>query len=607
MISQEIQTDPISKRNKPDAPYNLVISGQPNVLNNIVFIEMDGDIVIKQHTEKPWKPLTAAEFLNYPFVYVILKLPDFELSRSNLHEFQRYITECGDSVSCPEVDFVTYIKKRNQTMKPTVFSFDYIHAYCKQFLETIKKVKGINIVKITELEELFRQFLFDIEESDVFSSVNEAGKTVNTMATDTTVCFHIGRKTYVRNKKMIISNENQKESNAVNFCEILIPRMAYTLTKLVDSEDTSTEDTSFKNLNDINDQITKKSPEIYKFIEAVNNSVSYHCILCPKMYAGEQAYIEILDHYRFLHKSEQSVLCFMCRKQFAIAKLAGCRWSHECSEEVATTSSCTSDLKPTPPTTNTTIGITDILSSGKSTISFDDLISKQSTAAAEPANNIVNVTTNAPVTNTVINTLPVVRVSTSTAIMSAGGVLFAIATPPVRTYSSVRATPPVRTTPAVRTTPPIRISPPVRVAPVPIAPKPAPMSPVSLSSLSMPNEDVSAAAATSIQPSASTSMNMNENEDFIKTEIEEEFENINEDDFLLMPNSMTSTVETPSTTTSSIMLTLPAATLTSIAPVQTSPLIMATIFPDAVPAAIEPMHVDPENVVPSSMSIEGTL
>lgn len=43
MVSQEIQTDPISKKNKPDAPYNLVISGQPNVLNNIVFIEMDGE------------------------------------------------------------------------------------------------------------------------------------------------------------------------------------------------------------------------------------------------------------------------------------------------------------------------------------------------------------------------------------------------------------------------------------------------------------------------------------------------------------------------------------------------------------------------------------
>lgn len=45
MVSQEIQTEPISKRNKPEAPYNLVISGQPNVLNNIVFIEMHGKYI----------------------------------------------------------------------------------------------------------------------------------------------------------------------------------------------------------------------------------------------------------------------------------------------------------------------------------------------------------------------------------------------------------------------------------------------------------------------------------------------------------------------------------------------------------------------------------
>ncbi|KRT84649.1 hypothetical protein AMK59_1136, partial [Oryctes borbonicus] len=446
MVCREVQTDAIGKRNKPDAPYNLVISGQPNVLNNIVFIEMDGDIIVKQHAEKPWKPLTAAQFLNYPYVYVLIKLPDIELSRSNLHEFQRYITECGDSVCSPKIDFISYVRKSKQNTKTKVYSIDYIHAYCKQFLEIVQKLKGIYVVKITELEEVFRQFILDIEESNIFSSINETGKTINTMATDTSVCFNIGRKTYIRNKKMVINHENQKEGNAINFCEILIPKMAYTLVKFTPEEDVSTEDTTFKSLNVINDQINNKSPELYKFVEAVNSCVTYHCILCPKIYAGERAYIEILDHYRFLHKSEQSVLCFACRQQFAIPKLAGLRWNHECTEKTArkSTSATSNDEQVMASTTNSAIGITDILSSGKSTISFDDLLKKQGTVAAESVSNAANITTNVPVTSTVINTLPVVN----TALIPAGGVFFAIA----------------HTPPAL----------PVRTAPIPIAPKPPP-------------------------------------------------------------------------------------------------------------------------------------
>lgn len=68
-----------------------------------------------------------------------------ELSRSNLHEFQRYITECGDSATAPAVDFITYIRKRNLSSKPQVYSIDYLHAYCKQFVDVMKNVPGVRI------------------------------------------------------------------------------------------------------------------------------------------------------------------------------------------------------------------------------------------------------------------------------------------------------------------------------------------------------------------------------------------------------------------------------------------------------------------------------
>lgn len=67
----------------------------------------------------------------------------------------------------------------------------------------------INPVKRTELEEIFRQFILDIQESNVFNSTSAAGQAINTMATNTSVCFNIGGKTYIRNKKMVVNSENQ--------------------------------------------------------------------------------------------------------------------------------------------------------------------------------------------------------------------------------------------------------------------------------------------------------------------------------------------------------------------------------------------------------------
>lgn len=92
--------------------------------------------------------MNVAEFLNYSFVYVLIKLPDLELSRCNLHEFQRYITECGDPAASPDVDFIEYIRKVNAKNDSRVYSKDFIHAYFKQFLDVIRKIQGVNIVGI---------------------------------------------------------------------------------------------------------------------------------------------------------------------------------------------------------------------------------------------------------------------------------------------------------------------------------------------------------------------------------------------------------------------------------------------------------------------------
>lgn len=279
--------------------------------------------------------------------------------------------------------------------------------------------------------------------------------------------------------------------------------MAYTLAKFCAEEDTTTEDTSFKSLNEINEQVNKKSPELYKFVEAVNNSVAYQCLLCPKVYTGERAYIDILDHYRFLHKGEQSVLCFSCRKQFTIAKLAGSRWSHECSEDnpAATTSTSNNHEQPPPVTTNSSIGISDILLSGRSTISVDDLLKKQTGAVVNgPQNNriLATKTTN----NAVITTLPVVRVAASNTIMPSASVLLAVAP-----TSSIK--PAIPNTIAITSNP---VSTPTNTASIP-----------SSSALVTDANNVLNTVISTSSPEINTNIfDINQINDVIKSEIEEE-------------------------------------------------------------------------------------
>ena len=143
----------------------------------------------------------------------------------------------------------------------------------------------------------------------------------------------------------IISYRNN--GNPINFCEILIPRVSYTLYDFIADEDPTSDDTTFKSLNVILEHVKNKNDhQLEKFAKLVNNSMTYQCILCPKIFQGDSAYADVLDHFRFLHKGDQSVLCFKCRQPFEISILCENRWEHQCEERSNDVSKSSSSKTP---------------------------------------------------------------------------------------------------------------------------------------------------------------------------------------------------------------------------------------------------------------------
>lgn len=120
--------------------------------------------------------------------------------------------------------------------------------------------------------------------------------------------------------------------NAINFYEVLIPRVQFTLHSFTAEQDTSPQ-ISFKSINSYkaaleSGQKLEDITELWSII--MNTCIEYKCLFCKITFTGSNAQKKILSHLEYEHKNEQSVLCFKCRRQFEIKNLAGNRWSHDC-------------------------------------------------------------------------------------------------------------------------------------------------------------------------------------------------------------------------------------------------------------------------------------
>ncbi|KAK4874907.1 hypothetical protein RN001_014267 [Aquatica leii] len=310
---------------KKVAPFTLFIGGPPAVLNNIVFIEKNGDVVIKQHAGKEWKTLTVTEFLNWPYVAVKVDLPDFKFTRTVSHVYERFVGLKGDTMTFPEMNHIVHITKLKQETDLQPYSYRFFQCYFTQLMKVLGKLPAISQDRITELRFILMQFVKDIEEINVYNK---------TMSTNACVGFRIGNCRYIRNKKMV---NNTVDRNGINFYEIINPQINLTLARFDVKQDMNNpqqhDPITFESLNQLLFKCNTNAAQedVTDMVQVVNERcITYTCTLCREHFSGSNAYDQISAHFWYFHKSEQCVLCFKCGKQFEVNDLAGQRWTHPC-------------------------------------------------------------------------------------------------------------------------------------------------------------------------------------------------------------------------------------------------------------------------------------
>lgn len=304
------------------APYTLVIGGPPNFINNIACNGHNGNIIIMQHPAKPWKKLHLTQFLNWPNVSVHVTLPDISLTRSNIHQTHRFITLTGDSIPFPEVRHITHITKLSSDKEFKPYSHLFFVHYFHQFTSLLQKLTMVKQRRLLELTTIFGEFLKDIREIGVYNV---------TMSSDASVGFNIGKCKYNRTKR-ICSMPEAASQNAINYSEIVVPQVDISLHyfNAVQDHNTCSDDITFESLNFLLKQLEQLS-NMEQFIVMINSScITYKCLQCDTVHRGPDAYNLAVAHFYDSHKSEQTVVCSKCNKEFEIEVLSNSRWSHKC-------------------------------------------------------------------------------------------------------------------------------------------------------------------------------------------------------------------------------------------------------------------------------------
>nr|XP_022900451.1 uncharacterized protein LOC111413644 [Onthophagus taurus] len=214
--------------------------------------------------------------------------------------------------SCPKTDFISEVLKTSN-VTPKVFSFNFISAYFEQLISIMAKY---NVKNCLLIQSIMNEYLRDIKDCNINGC---------TMASPFMVTFNIGKNVYVRNKKTVACASKSKNKNVIHFCQILTPKVAFSLEEFNVAETGSTN--TFMDLNSM-DKLLKMGSKLY--LQVLNNCVTLSCTLCNKVYQGEHCYSECMDHFGIVHKGEQEVVCFKCRNKFDVPNLASTRWYHNC-------------------------------------------------------------------------------------------------------------------------------------------------------------------------------------------------------------------------------------------------------------------------------------
>ncbi|KAK4874909.1 hypothetical protein RN001_014269 [Aquatica leii] len=305
------------------APFNLFVEGPFHFVDNIVFSENNGDIVIKQHEAKQWQSLSLTEFLNWPNVSVEVKFPDFSFTRTNSHKYDRFIGLNVDVTSSSEINRIIQVRKLLPDLASQPYTYNFLYCYFFQLCRVLHEVPSISKDRIVELELILSQFLKDVNEIDICNK---------TMSTNTCVGFRIGNSRYIK-----VNNSDDLTAKRIDYYEIINPKVDLNLIYFNAKEDCSTltdqNPVGFESLNQLlhkckNDKLHKDVVEMRNLVK--EKCITYICTICKAHFDGYRAYDYVMTHFREFHNYEDAVKCFKCGKSFKCKRLSGSRWAHLC-------------------------------------------------------------------------------------------------------------------------------------------------------------------------------------------------------------------------------------------------------------------------------------
>ncbi|XP_076275812.1 uncharacterized protein LOC143206871 isoform X2 [Rhynchophorus ferrugineus] len=310
LISKVSQTDSLAL--KTLSPIKIKISCKPLLLNTLVFTDnQEDDVVLKQHEVLEWEKsilesITLQQIISWPYVGVHMYCPVFSFSRRNLHDVQRFVNLVGAPLLNAKVKYIESVKIINKNLPRSCISLDCMKTIAKEFVEALS-----NIYKSPALDAfqtVIDEFLTDIEEINIFTNGNPS------IASNTSVLFNIGKKSYFRNKKL---SRGSSSRQLITYTEEVIPKMETALVNMASVEELKNYIHVLRTLD-----INKGIPPDHSLPQ-----ITFSCSFCKTNYTNAGL---LANHFKDEHKLEQPVLCAKCKESFPIFVLTNQRWGHNC-------------------------------------------------------------------------------------------------------------------------------------------------------------------------------------------------------------------------------------------------------------------------------------
>ncbi|CAH1998046.1 unnamed protein product [Acanthoscelides obtectus] len=309
-ITRGSQTDYLST--KGTSPCSIVINCSSNAVNTLVFTDSEDNIVIKKHPPLKWPDIHLRDLVNWPYVTVKFISPEFSFERKNCGTFQRYLAFANMQFPSFKQDYIEEVSIIDENSPRFCYTAKLLGKYVTEYINVLETVGEATRAEINIIAILFDEFLKDIEEMGMN----------NTMASNSSVVFNIGRNHYSRTKKITKGNTAMTGMKAeVNYCEMFIPKMATSLFYFTPFQDTKANDVSFVYLNEFKNNVRTDVQELFP-------KVNYKCEFCNIQHTTP---MNMLAHLTQMHSMEPNFICPKCTKPLRVPNLVHSRWKHECT------------------------------------------------------------------------------------------------------------------------------------------------------------------------------------------------------------------------------------------------------------------------------------